>query len=124
MALNTQNKPKISGDTDLKVPLKRKFVFASGAFGTQIYNSMQAGSTAWFWLNIIGIDNIAYSIIMLVIFNLWNAINDPVFGWISDNTRTKWGRRVPYIRLFAPLWFICNLFLFYPLVDVDLGLII
>jgi GPH family glycoside/pentoside/hexuronide:cation symporter len=61
---------------------------------------------------------------MLVIFNLWNAINDPVFGWISDNTRTKYGRRVPYIRLFAPLWFICNLFLFYPLVDVELGLII
>ncbi len=106
------------------VPLKEKLIFASGMFGTQIFNSMQGSSTAWFWLNIMGIDNIAYSIIMLVFYNIWNAVNDPVFGWYGDKTRTRWGRRVPFIRLFAPLWFVTNLFLFFPLVTVDIGLII
>jgi GPH family glycoside/pentoside/hexuronide:cation symporter len=31
------------------------------------------------------------------IYGIWNAINDPLFGQISDKTRTKRGRRIPYI---------------------------
>ena len=39
----------------------------------------------------------------LMIFRLWDAFTDPVMGWISDNTRTRWGRRRPYILLGAIL---------------------
>ncbi len=28
---------------------------------------------------------------------LCDAVTDPLFGWLSDNTRTRWGRRRPYI---------------------------
>lgn len=44
----------------------------------------------------------------LVIFRLYDAMIDPVMGWISDNTRTRWGRRKPYILIGAiltGLWF-------------------
>ncbi|MCB9849998.1 MAG: MFS transporter [Phycisphaerales bacterium] len=27
----------------------------------------------------------------------WDAISDPLAGYISDNTRTRWGRRRPYV---------------------------
>lgn len=36
------------------------------------------------------------------IYAIWNAINDPLFGFISDSTRSKRGRRVPYMTFTAP----------------------
>ena len=36
------------------------------------------------------------------IYAIWNAINDPLFGYITDSTRSKLGRRIPYMRFTAP----------------------
>ena len=40
--------------------------------------------------------------IAATIYAIWNAINDPLFGHITDNTRSKHGRRVPFMRFTAP----------------------
>ena len=39
--------------------------------------------------------------IILMSLRLWDGVADPVMGWISDNTRTRWGRRRPYMLLGA-----------------------
>ncbi|MFW9931765.1 MAG: MFS transporter [Candidatus Thorarchaeota archaeon] len=37
----------------------------------------------------------------LTLWSIWNAVNDPIFGYLSDKTRTRWGRRIPWIAVFA-----------------------
>lgn len=52
--------------------------------------------------------------IVITIYAIWNALNDPFFGFISDRTNTKIGRRFPYIffgfvpllAAFIALWFL------------------
>jgi GPH family glycoside/pentoside/hexuronide:cation symporter len=38
---------------------------------------------------------------VLAIGRVWDAVNDPLIGYLSDNTRTRWGRRYPWIVLGA-----------------------
>jgi GPH family glycoside/pentoside/hexuronide:cation symporter len=41
---------------------------------------------------------------LAVILNrVFDAVSDPVFGWLSDNTRSRWGRRRPYMLVGAIL---------------------
>ncbi len=40
---------------------------------------------------------------LFMLFRFWDAITDPVMGWISDNTHSRWGRRRPYIFVGAIL---------------------
>ena len=35
--------------------------------------------------------------LILLFYGIWNAINDPLIGYLMDKKATKWGRRVPYI---------------------------
>ncbi len=39
--------------------------------------------------------------LVLMLARLWDAINDPVIGWLSDKTQSRWGPRLPWIVLSA-----------------------
>ena len=48
-----------------------------------------------------------------------DAVSDPLMGWISDRTRTRWGRRRPWMLLGAPFAAISMVVLFGPPSDID-----
>jgi GPH family glycoside/pentoside/hexuronide:cation symporter len=36
--------------------------------------------------------------VVMTIYAFYNAFNNPVIGYFSDRTQSRWGRRVPYMR--------------------------
>lgn len=51
--------------------------------------------------------------LVFLLARLWDAVSNPLFGWLSDRTRTRWGRRKPWVIIGAPFlmastWFLCN----------------
>ena len=78
-----------------RVPFKEKLAYGIGGL-------MDGGGVALMscilvkYMTTMGIPmKIATTIFMIA--KLWDAVTDPVMGFISDNTRGKWGRRKPYM---------------------------
>ncbi len=61
--------------------------------------------------------NVWYVGLGFVVFAIWNAINDPLVGYLTDRpfkfTR-KWGRRFPWIMIGGILWVLSYILVFIP----------
>lgn len=52
---------------------------------------------------------------IMMIAKIWDAVTDPLMGFISDNTRGRWGRRKPYMVVGGALVIVALLILFLPI---------
>ncbi|HEX7055952.1 MAG TPA: MFS transporter [Bacilli bacterium] len=46
------------------------------------------------------------------IYLLWDAADQPIFGYLSDRTRTRWGRRKPWVYGAMPLFVLTFIMIF------------
>jgi len=69
---------------------------------------LTGGGMTYFFTKFLGLSEALASTVW-IIFAIWNALNDPLFGYLSDRTKSKLGRRIPYIRygsFFYALFFV------------------
>lgn len=80
--------------------LRKKLAYSFGAIAMAL--SFQAFSTyvVFFYVDIVKLPAYLAATGMLI-YAVWNAINDPLVGYLSDHTHSRWGRRIPYIALGA-----------------------
>ena len=80
-----------------KVPMGQKIAFGFGMLANQMFPAVisifivvlvqNLGFPGWMW-----------GVVSLVP-RLFDAITDPIMGFISDNTKSKWGRRRQYVLI-------------------------
>lgn len=83
-----------------RLPLLTKLIYGSGDWGRASFNTLRQIFYAIFLTDVVGIDPRLASIAALVSM-LWDAINDPLVGTISDKVQTRWGRRRPFLLFFS-----------------------
>ena len=79
-----------------KLNFTTKLAYGSGDMGPAIAANVLAFFLLYFFTNVAGLPaGLAGSI--LAIGKIGDAINDPIAGILSDRTRTRWGRRIPWM---------------------------
>jgi len=79
------------------IPVK-KLTYGLGSIGSSIAYMAFTTYLLFFYVDVMGLPAPLAGSAMIV-FTIWNMLNDPLAGYISDRTRTKWGRRKFYILL-------------------------
>lgn len=93
-----------------KIPIGQKAAFGAGQFVLNLLPGA-LGFFMFFLLTAFGMDPFLAGLLG-GLPRIFDAITDPIMGFISDNTISKWGRRRPYILVgailsgifFAMLW--------------------
>jgi GPH family glycoside/pentoside/hexuronide:cation symporter len=76
-------------------------VWGIAALGTSLISGTYGALLPIFYQDYLGL-KARWIAIASAIYAVWNAINDPLFGYVTDSTRTRLGRRIPYMRYTAP----------------------
>ena len=101
----------MSNSTKPPLPTRTKFIYGLGDWGTAA--STSARNIFWFVFltNVVGIEAGVAGTVVLV-GKLWDGINDPLIGTLSDRLQTRWGRRRPFL-LFGSIPFAISFILLF-----------
>lgn len=79
-------------------PLKKTelFNYSIGDLGINLNFQLIGFFLAYFYTDVFGISP-AHVAGLFLAARIWDAVNDPIMGYIADHTRTRWGRFRPYV---------------------------
>ncbi|HEY6517231.1 MAG TPA: MFS transporter [Steroidobacteraceae bacterium] len=87
------------------------FGWATGEVGLACYAAISTIYLLFFAINVLRFPPV-WAGLALLVPRVWNVVADPIVGIISDRTRTRFGRRRPYLLGGAIFWGVCFAVLF------------
>ena len=88
----TSSQPRLDG----KIPGRIKYTFALGALGKDMIYGMIATFSMIYFTDVIKVNPVFIGV-MFFVAKLWDAFNDLFMGMIVDNTRSRWGKFIPWL---------------------------
>jgi GPH family glycoside/pentoside/hexuronide:cation symporter len=82
-------------------------------FGSSLPINLVRGSILLFYVDTLGLSSVAYGIVMAV-YAVIDALDNPVLGHLSDRTRSRFGRRRPWLMVAVPVLVAVFIALFSP----------
>jgi len=80
----------------------KAFNYSIGFFGMSIPINMLKTFAFTFYVLERGVTTTQWAT-MMAIYAVIDAIDNPIYGYLSDRTRTRWGRRRPWLAIGTPL---------------------
>lgn len=98
-----------------RLPLRVKLGFGIGDLGGNLFFTAMGFYSLIYLTDTVGIAASLAGIAILV-GKFWDAVTDPMVGFLSDRTRSRWGRRRPYL-LFGALPLLLAMWYFFSAPD-------
>ena len=83
-----------------KLSFWTKLVYGTGDWSGSSYGTLRQIFYAIFLTDVVGLEPRLASVAALLGI-IWDAVNDPLVGILTDRVRTRWGRRRPFLLIFA-----------------------
>jgi GPH family glycoside/pentoside/hexuronide:cation symporter len=96
-----------------RVPANKRIAYAAPAFALAVVGIPVYVYIPKFYTDVIGV-NIAVIGYLLLAVRVFDAVTDPAIGMLSDRTRSRFGRRRPYIACGAVILAVSMFLLFHP----------
>lgn len=84
-----------------KIGIKSLAGYGQGDFGINLFWQGLAVYLLFYYTEVLKIDAATAGFIFSICI-LWDAVTDPVMGYIATRTRTRWGKFKPYVLFGAP----------------------
>ncbi len=102
-----------------QVPLSERVAYTGGLLGQNMIYNFMSMYILFFFTDLLGI-SLQSATAIVVAASLWDAVNDPMMGLITDRTRTKFGKFRPYM-IFSPVVILITTVMCFVALDVGVG---